>query len=197
MASDGGTAGLVATGVSGLGRAYSSYIAARGQKMNLEFAASQAAFQQQLDEMQARDAAARGADRSFKMGLDIAQRLGKQRARFAARGGDIRSGSAANILRDTRWLGARDMATLADNTQKEVWAIQQGAMARAYDARTLLANARSVSPGGEALAGLISGAGEFHTRWRRLNPTASTTSTTSTTAPTRAYQDITEGGEDF
>lgn len=180
--SAGGWGGLIATGVGGLGKAYSSYVAARGQKMNLEFAASQQAFQQRIDEMQARDADARGRDRSFAYGLKLKQTIGTQRAIFAARG-QLGTRSASNILADTRWLGGMDMQTLATNTQKEVWAIQQGAMAKAYDARTLQANAASVSPGGEALAGLISGAGEFNTRWKRLNPTPSDSGASETYNP--------------
>lgn len=70
------------------------------------------------------DAIGTGQDDQRKLGRQIAERVGSQEARMAAGNTDITYGSAARVTDDTLMIGREDSDTLADNTRKQVAAMQ-------------------------------------------------------------------------
>lgn len=73
---------------------------------------------------QASDAIGLGQDEQRKLGRDVAQRVGSQEARMAAGNTDITFGSAARVTDDTLMIGREDSDAMAENTRRQVAAMQ-------------------------------------------------------------------------
>jgi hypothetical protein len=78
-------------------------------------------FNADISDQQASDALSRGGTAMNQRRLKERQTIGSQRARLAAQGLDVNSGSAANIQSDTYAIGEMDALTIANNAAREAW----------------------------------------------------------------------------
>lgn len=109
----------------------------------------------QYDETRARDVQTRGGEEIFQQRLKQAQIRGAQTASLAARGVDLNSGSAFNILQDTDYISDMDISTIADNTARDAWALRERAGANR-------AAAGAIDPGMAAATSLLGGAAKVY-----------------------------------
>lgn len=86
----------------------------------------------QIADWQADDALARGKTDADKQRSKTRQHIGSQRARLAAQGIDIESGSALDIQLDSAGLGEVDARIIENNGARESW----GYRMQATDSRT-------------------------------------------------------------
>lgn len=70
------------------------------------------------------DAIGLGQDEQRKLSRAIAERVGQQEARMAAGNVDLTFGSAARVIDDTLLIGREDSDALAENTRRQVQAMQ-------------------------------------------------------------------------
>lgn len=91
-----------------------------------------------IAEAQARDAIERGKTKEGRFRRDVSQLKGSQRARLAAQGIDISSGSAGYLQADTAVIGEVDALTIRNNAAREAW----GFKVQAADARNKAALTR-------------------------------------------------------
>lgn len=70
------------------------------------------------------DAIGLGQDDQRKLGREVAQRVGSQEARLAGNNVDITYGSAARVIGDTLMIGREDSDAMAENTRRQVAAMQ-------------------------------------------------------------------------
>lgn len=92
----------------------------------------------QIAEWQAEDALARGREQVTRQREYIRQLTGSQRARLAAQGIDIDSGSALDVQLDTARSGELDVLAIENAARREAW----GYRVQAQDYRTRGAIAR-------------------------------------------------------
>jgi len=101
---------------SGLSSSISESSAIKSQG---EFQAGQFEFQARLAELQAKSAETRGRDESDEALTKAKLLIGRQRAKLAAQGIEIDSGSALDIQLETAELGAVDSLTIRNNAFRE------------------------------------------------------------------------------
>ncbi len=70
------------------------------------------------------DSITRGQDEQRQLGREVAQRVGSQEARMAGNNVDLSFGSAARVIDDTQMIGREDSEALAENTRRQVRAMQ-------------------------------------------------------------------------
>lgn len=70
------------------------------------------------------DAIGLGQDEQRRLGREVAQRVGSQEARLGANNVDITFGSAARTIDDTKLVGKEDSEVIAENTRRQVRAMQ-------------------------------------------------------------------------
>lgn len=112
-------------GISSIGNAYSQSQAIRAQSRHQR---DMLETNQRIAEMQADDAIKRGDKEAAKIGQQVKQTVGSQRAALAAQGIDVDVGSAADIQESTRALGVQDMQTVRMNAWKEAWGLKVEAL---------------------------------------------------------------------
>ena len=137
-----------------------------------------------IAQWQEQDARTRGQITDSRIGLNVRQMVGKQKASFAARGIDATEGSALRILDDTAYMGAVDIQTANHNTEVEAYSYKVAAQNAAGDAAMLKygsSNARNealrwagapasgASPNASMLSTLLTGAGSVANTWYTLN----------------------------
>lgn len=90
-------------------------------------AKAQGKYEQQISQQNANlernaatDAARRGELDQRQRYRALAQQLGQQRANSAASGLDLGFGSTANLFEDTAMIGNEDVATIGENTRREM-----------------------------------------------------------------------------
>lgn len=140
-----GPAALVIAGavVSVAGTAY----AGLQQAGMASYGAKIAAQNKQLERDAAADAIDRGQEEQRRLGRQVAQKVGSQKARMAANNIDISTGSAARNVEDTESLGREDQATLSENIRREVKGHQINAWNYEQENRALKAQAKSAKIG--------------------------------------------------
>ena len=128
----------------------SAAVAASGQLYSGIYASQMAGYQAQVAQQNkdlaregAQDAIARGEEDQRRLGRETAQRVGAQRARMAGNGIDVGFGSAARVTGDTHMLAAEDAATLAENTRRQVRAMQIDAWNFESERRSALAEKKN------------------------------------------------------
>jgi len=84
---------------------------------------------------------------------------GEQRAQLAANGVDLGTGSATDVLASTKYMGMRDVMTIQDNTNRQVWADQVAASGFKGEAAADAAAGRQINPGLMGATTLLTGAG--------------------------------------
>ena len=142
-----------------------AYKKSSGEQQGYEFQSAVARNNAGLSEIQRKDALLRGQSTEQNVRLRTAQVGGTQRASLAARGIDIGEGSPLNILTDTAFMGERDALTARDNAAKEAWGFQVQGQNHADNAALLDWRASQISPAGDAINTLITGAGKVAAGW--------------------------------
>lgn len=138
--------------------AASTAMAAYGMHQQQSAANSATKFNAEVGEIQAQQAAARGAAEEDRLRLQSSQLQGSQRARLAGTGVDLGSGSALDLQTDTRALTALDAATIRRNAANEVWS---------YRTQAGLDRSATGSPTLAAAPTVLGGATQFADRWYR------------------------------
>jgi len=165
-----GWGGIAASGVGAAASTYAAYSNAKGEKQNLEWVAKMQERDARMAELRAADRQAVGNEQLFKLRLQQKQHFGAQRARIAAKGGSLTEGSHLFILQDSKWVANLEAENLKSNTDKEVFALKNTALNKAFASDMSRINARQISPGASAAEGLISGAAKFSSAWNRYKP---------------------------
>ena len=114
---------------------------------------------------QAKDAVRRGQTQQTSQQLKTAQIKGAQRARFAAAGVDVNEGSAFNVLMDTEYFGKLDEMTIADNAEKEAWALRESARTGYSNADFLRRRAAAENPEKAYQSSMLGSAGTVASSW--------------------------------
>ena len=109
----------------------------------------------EYDEKRAADVMNRGGEEIFAQRLKQAQIRGTQTASFAARGINLTTGSAFNILEDTDYISEMDVRTIASNTERDAWALRERAGANR-------AAAGAINPALSAATSLLGGAAKTY-----------------------------------
>jgi hypothetical protein len=107
--------------------AYTSYDAKKS-------AQSQANYNAQVADIEAKDAIRAGDEEASKVRRQNAQLAGAQRAGFSARGLDITEGSTADALDQTDFFSQVDQATAKQNAAKQAWALRARKQGYQYEA---------------------------------------------------------------
>lgn len=141
--------------------AFSQYQGAKAEKQAARFNAAVSRNNAIIDDQRASDAVRRGGDKVFARRLQQSQTVGAQRARLAARGLSLDSGSALNILLDTDFIADLDVNTIRNNADRESWALRQSAGAHRSQSELLKSQADSISPGLSLATSLLTGASQF------------------------------------
>lgn len=102
-----------------------------------------AEFNAGIADMQADDAITRGNSAITRSRGKTKQLIGSQRARLAAQGVDINSGSAAEVQADASAIGEMDAMTIANNAAREAWGYK--VKAADYTVRGQIARAEGTS----------------------------------------------------
>ncbi len=102
-----------------------------------------------------------GAQQLQTTQLNTANLYGAQRASMAANGVDLGSGSANDVLTSTKMLGNIDALTVQDNTNRQVWSLNNQATNYRNEAAMYASAAGNINPGLRGFTSLLSGAGTF------------------------------------
>jgi multidrug efflux pump subunit AcrA (membrane-fusion protein) len=158
--------GLQVAGV--LGSTLGAYNKSSLEKQGYAYESAVARSNAQLAEYQAADAIVRGQTTENNVRQKTAQLKGTQRASFAARGIDMGSGSALDILTSTDYMGERDALLARDNAGREAWGhtVEATNYTNKANAATWRGNAQS--PFMDAASTLLTGAGSVASRWYSL-----------------------------
>jgi hypothetical protein len=143
--------------IAGAGTGYSVY-SSRQQGAYQQAVANQNA---DLAEQAARDATKRAKIEESQLREDIGQKIGAQRAAYAAGGVELGSpGSALETVADTAALGEQDVRTLRANAAREAWGYRAQAVGFTAQGRSAsyLSRAASVNSLLNFGAGLATGA---------------------------------------
>ena len=112
---------LVSEGIGGIASSFGDYYASQGEKLSLHHQARIDELNARTAELRAKDALRRGARDEQVVRLKTSKLKSSQRASFAARGIDLTSETAVNILAETDIFGEIDANTVASNAAKEAW----------------------------------------------------------------------------
>lgn len=156
--------------IAGTGmQAFGAYQTAQAQQASSRYQARVAENNAKIGEWQAQDALRRGEQAETDQRRKAAQIKGAQTASMAARGIDISTGSALNILSDTDYLGEIDALTIRDNAKREAWGHRVGAQNDTNNASMLRASADSISPLGAGATSLLTSAPQVARNWYLMN----------------------------
>ena len=144
----------------------STYTQARAIKSQGAYEAQVAESNRRMAQIQAEDATRRGETEAQDYSFQVKKLLGSQRARLAAQGLDIGSGSALNVLEDTARFGALDTLAIRNNAFREAMGYEiqsaeyrsQAAMARITASQK---RAQTILTGGMQVANI--GANAYYT----------------------------------
>lgn len=103
------------------GQFISSVQQAGAARMKADYDKSVADSNAKLADYQAEDAIQRGDKESSKLNKAVSGLVGNQRANFAAQGIDVGTGSASEVQRDTKFLGALDYLKIKTNAAREAF----------------------------------------------------------------------------
>lgn len=126
------------------------------QKQQAEAAASQQRINAGFANQAADDATKRGAYDADLQRIKTTQNIGTQRTAQAANGGEINTGSNAEIQADTAQFGELDALTIANNAAREAYGYKVQALTGMNNANTLEANGANAQKN-SILGGVIGG----------------------------------------
>lgn len=179
-----GNLGLGAQVAGGIGQTYASYRKSAGEKQGYEYQAAVARNNAQLDEWQAQDAITRGGFTKNQIQLRKGNIQGKQEAIFGGRNIALNEGSALNILADTAFMGARDVAIAGDNAEKEAWALRNKAAFSMSNADFLQYRADSENPLLSSAGTALTSGGRVASSWYAISTKRTGSGSTPTWADT-------------
>lgn len=162
-----GTISLVGVGMS----AYGAYTGAEAQKQTLDYEAGVARNNQILSEYQASQALQVGEQEEEAQRLRVASTMGEQRAALAASGVDLGTGSAAEVLASTKFMGERDALTIRDNAARRAWALREQGKGYAAEAAMAKASGDAISPLMSTATSLLGGGTKVAAQWYRYKQT--------------------------
>src|SRR3546814_19689764 len=113
---------------------YAGYEQAEGQKDMARYQADVAEKNADLDEFRAQQAATIGAVQEEQHRAKVRQLAGAQRADFAARGIDLRSGVVQDLVGETYTMAEADALTIRFNAMNEAWGYRTQAVHRRNNA---------------------------------------------------------------
>lgn len=145
--------------------AYGAYQQSVATKNAYEYQAKVAQNNAQIARWQAEDAVTRGQKEEANHRLKLAQMAGSQRASMAARGLDLGTGSALDILTGTEFMGEMDALTIRDNAGREAWAYSNKGNEYEANAELMRYRADSESPWMAAGASLLTQGGAVAEKW--------------------------------
>lgn len=119
MASLSGVALATMIGAGGITKAVGERRSATAAEREADYQAGVLGINADLAEQAAADAIARGTQKQNQARAGTRQLRGAQRATLAAQGIDVNTGSAADIALDTEQIGELELATIANNAQRE------------------------------------------------------------------------------
>ena len=163
----GANAGTYAQVAGAAGKAYGAYSGSQATKSALEAQSTVAHQNAQIGEWQAQDALERGARMEQAVRTRGAQLKGTQRARFAANGVSMDSGSVLDVLTSNDYVTNVDAATAHDNAEREAWAFRTQATNSANRAGLLNNRADGINSGAAALSSLLTDGGTVAKSWYR------------------------------
>jgi hypothetical protein len=144
----------VGAGMSAIG----AYGQASSQKSNLGYEARVADFNATLAERQAQIAMEKGQFTVNQLRRDTAGLKGTQRATMAARGLDLTSGTPAEVLAGTDFMGEVDANQAEINAVREAFGYRTQKTNLENEARAKRANASAIRPGMAAATSLLGSA---------------------------------------
>jgi len=140
-----------------------AYLGARAQysagKANQQIAEGNA----RLSEEQAADAFARGEEDVRRLEVKSRGLIGSQRARLAAQGLDIESGSALDIQADTAYMTEMDKMTIRTNAAREAWGYKAQAANYRFGGKVALQTGKQ-----QAIGTLLTGGGKAYGNYKTL-----------------------------
>lgn len=107
--------------ISAAASAAGGFVGAQGEAASLEFQSEVAKNDARVSNIQAKDAAQRGAQRSLRLRNIASQQLSQNIAATAASGVAVESGTAAEVSESVIRTGAADVLESQRNTKREVW----------------------------------------------------------------------------
>lgn len=107
--------------VQGIASLFGASAEADAQRQQAEYNANVSEFNAKLSEMQTEDAYKRGDRDAQKLKSQAKTFKGTQRAKLAAQGIEVDSGSAAEIQEQTEVLSAQDAMTIKNNAAREAF----------------------------------------------------------------------------
>jgi hypothetical protein len=138
---------------------------AKSQKNAYEYQAKVSENNAKIAEWQAQNEIAKGQQAEIEQRRKTAALKGSQTASLAARGLDISSGSALNILTDTDYMGEQDALTIRDNAAKAAWSARLQGANETSNAGFYKSAAAGISPSGAAAGSLLGSAGSVASNW--------------------------------
>jgi hypothetical protein len=149
--------------------AIAAAVSARGSYVQGQTAKKIGRNNQIMAEYAAQDAQKRAGEDSIRVQQKAAQLKGSQRATMAARGIDLGSDTAVNILTGTDVMGEIDANTVAANAVRAAWGYRTEGTNSQIAASMSEANARGVSPMASATSSLLGNAGSVASTYYSLN----------------------------
>jgi hypothetical protein len=141
--------------------------AAKSQKNAYEYQAQVSKNNAKIAEWQAQNEIAKGQQAEIEQRRKTAALKGTQTASLAARGLDISSGSALNILTDTDYMGEQDALTIRDNAAKAAWSARLQGGNETGNAGFYSSAASGISPSTAYTSSLLGSAGSVAKEWYR------------------------------
>ncbi len=94
--------------------------------------------------------------------LATASQFSAERAHMAASGVDMGQGSPNDVLASTEYMGEREALTIRDDTNRQVWALQNQQAGLLRDQQFKLAQQHAITPAVQAFGTLLGGASSFN-----------------------------------
>jgi len=132
-------------GVGAVNTLYSSIHQAQTAKIRGKFEALQHETNARFASMQANEVIKQGNVLAQQNDTKIKKLLGSQRARLAAQGIELDSGSAAEVQEVTRELGQLDSANIRNNAWRQAFGFKQQALQDRFNARAARSNAKTTA----------------------------------------------------
>jgi hypothetical protein len=121
--------------ISGTASAAGGVVKAQGEAASLEYQSDIAMNEARFANIQAEDAALRGAQRALRLRNLASKELSENISATAASGIAVESGTAAEVSESVKLIGAADVLESQRNTKREVWGFRTKAIQKASEAK--------------------------------------------------------------